>query len=160
MSFLFGLPASTAKWATVPLRLILGYGFLYHGLPKLSADGHTGFQGMLAGMGVPAPGLAAWFAGGVEVVGGAALIVGALVTVASVLLMGNMLVAIVKVHLPLGFNFMNITGMGESGPIFGMPGFETPLLYLGGLMALLLAGPSALSVDRVLASRRAARAGE
>jgi putative oxidoreductase len=57
------------------------------------------------------------------------------------------------VHLPFGFNFMNIVGMGETGPQFGMPGYETPLLYLAGLLTLLLAGPSYLSVDRILASR-------
>ncbi len=33
-----------------------------------------------------------------------------------------------------------------------MPGYETPLLYLGDLLTLLLAGPSHLSVDRTLAS--------
>ena len=95
----------------------------------------------------------AWFVGGVEVVGGAALIAGAMVTIASISLIGNMLVAIFTVHLPFGFNFMNVVGMGDSGPQFGMPGYETPLLYLGGLMTLLLAGPSHLSIDRSLVSR-------
>lgn len=153
MNVVFGVPASFTKWAPIPLRLILGLGFLYHGLPKLGAGGHVAFQGMLEGMGVPAPGFMAWFVGGVEVVGGAALIVGAIVTIASLFLIGNMLVAIVTVHLPFGFNFMNIVGMGEAGPQFGMPGYETPLLYLGGLLTLLLAGPSHLSVDRFLAKR-------
>ena len=146
MSLVFNVPPSVTRSAPLPLRLILGFGFLYHGLPKLSTEGHVSFQGMLQSISVPVPGLMAWFVGGVEVVGGAALIAGALVTVASVFLMGNMLVAIVAVHLPFGFNFMNVVGMGEAGPQFGMPGYETPLLYLEGLMTLLLAGPSHLSI--------------
>ena len=155
------VPDSMNKWALIPLRLVLGFGFLYHGFPKLGPQGHEMFQGMLQGIGVPAPGFMAWFVGGVEVIGGVALITGAFVAIASVLLVGNMLVAIFTVHLPFGFNFMNITGMTESGAQFGMPGYETPLLYLGGLLTLLLAGPSHLSVDEKLAkAHRSSLGGE
>ena len=66
-----------SKWAPMPLRLILGVGFLYHGAPKLfSAPDHQMFLGMLQGMVVPAAGLMAWVVGIVEVLGGLALIVG------------------------------------------------------------------------------------
>ncbi len=150
------VPDSMNKWAPIPLRLILGFGFLYHGFPKLSLQGHEMFQGMLQGIGVPAPGFMAWFVGGVEVFGGFALIAGAFVTIASVLLVGNMLVAIFTVHLRFGFDFMNITGMTETGAQFGMPGYETPLLYVGGLLALLLTGPSHLSIDEKLAQGKGA----
>ena len=50
------VPDSMNKWAPIPLRLILGFGFLYHGFLKLSLQGHEIFQGMLQGIGVPAPG--------------------------------------------------------------------------------------------------------
>ena len=144
-----------SKWAPMPLRLILGVGFLYHGAPKLfSAPDHQMFLGMLQGMGVPAAGLMAWVVGIVEVLGGLALIVGAFVSVASALLIANMLVALFAVHLPNGFNFMNITGMTDAGPQFGMLGYEVPLLYLGGLLALLLRGPSHMSVDQNLAAKK------
>ncbi len=142
-------------WARLPLRLILGFGFVYHGYPKLfSGQGHDGFVGMLQKIGVPAPGLAAWAVGAVEFFGGLALIAGAFVTVVSVLGIINMLVALFTVHLPSGFNFINMTGMTESGPTFGMPGYEVNLLYIAGFVALALAGPGACSVDRVLAQRR------
>jgi putative oxidoreductase len=59
-----------------------------------------------------------------------------------------MAVAAVTVHLASGFNFINITGMGEQGPIFGMPGVEVNLLYVAALLTLLLSGPGALSVGR------------
>ena len=143
---------SMKKWALIPLRLILGFGFVYHGFPKLfSAEGHEMFLGMLQDIGVPAAGLMAWIVGTVELVGGIALIAGAFASIASALLIVNMLVAILTVHLPIGFNFMNVTGMTDSGPEFGMPGYETPLLYIAGLLALLLTGPSHLSVDQKLA---------
>lgn len=135
-------------WAPVPLRLILGFGFIYHGYPKLfSAEEHRGFVGMLQGIGVPAPELMAWVVGIVESVGGIALIAGAFVTIAGILLVINMLVAMFTVHLPYGFNFINIQGMTKAGPVFGMPGYEVNLLYISGLLALILGGAGAYSVD-------------
>jgi len=127
---------------------MLAIGFLVHGLPKLTAAGHAGFAGMLAGIGVPLPGLTAWGVGAVEVVGALAILLGVYVTLASGLLLVNMAVAAVAVHLAHGFNFINITGMGDQGPIFGMPGVEVNLLYIAALLALLLSGPGALSVGR------------
>ena len=137
-----------SRWAPVPLRLIIGFGFMYHGWPKLfSTEGHAMFLGMLQGIGVPGAEVMAWLVGALELFGGAALIVGAFTPVVSVLLIGNMLVAIFTVHLANGFNFIHITGMAEGGPQFGMPGYEVPLLYIAGLAALLLRGPSHLSFD-------------
>ena len=142
------------KLAPLPLRLILGIGFVYHGFPKLfSAEGHQMFLGMLQGIGVPAPELTAWLIGVLELAGGVALIAGALVTVTSTLLIANMLVAVFTVHLANGFNFINIVGMSDGGPQFGMPGFEVPLLYIAGLAALAVKGPSFLSVDQLVAER-------
>jgi len=103
---------------------------------------------MLGGIGVPLPGLTAWGVGAVEVAGALAILLGVYVTLASGLLLVNMAVAAVAVHLAHGFNFINITGMGDQGPIFGMPGVEVNLLYIAALLALLLSGPGALSVGR------------
>lgn len=147
-------------YANLPLRLILGLGFVYHGSPKLfSGPGHDGFVGMLQNIGVPAPGLAAWAVGLVEFFGGLALIAGAFVTVVSLLGIINMLVALFTVHLANGFNFINITGMSESGLTFGMPGYEVNLLYIAGFATLALAGAGAWSVDRLLAQRRGVTGG-
>jgi len=139
----------------MPLRLVIGFGFIYHGFPKIfSVQGHEMFVGMLQGIGVPAAGLTAWVVGIVELLGGLALIAGAFVSVAAALLIIDMLVALFTVHLPNGFNFINITGMTEAGPQFGMPGYEVPLLYLAGLLALFLRGASHMSVDEKLAARK------
>jgi putative oxidoreductase len=123
-------------------------GFLFHGLPKLTSVGHAGVVGMLTGIGVPLPGLTAWGVGVVEVAGALAILLGVGVTLASALLIVEMAVAAVTVHLANGFNFINITGMGEQGPVFGMPGVEVNLLYIAALLSLLLSGPGALRVGR------------
>jgi len=142
-------------YASVPLRVLLGFGFAYHGFPKLfSSQGHDMFVGMLQNIGVPAAGLASWLVGIVEFFGGLLLIAGAFVTIISVLGIIDMLVAMFTVHLPNGFNFLNITGMTEAGPTFGMPGYEVNVLYIAGFLALALAGAGALSVDRWLSERR------
>ena len=143
--------------APLPLRLVLGFGFIYHGFPKLSSiAGHDHFVGMLQGIGVPSPEAMAWLVAMIEVVGGLALILGTLVAIVSAILTINMLVAMWTVHIPHGFSFMNITGQTESGPTFGMPGYEVNLLYIAGLLALVLGGAGTWSLDR----RRADRATE
>ncbi len=130
-------------------RFILGFGFVYHGFPKIFLPGEReAFVGMLRTIGVPQPALMAWAVGALELVGGLALIAGAFVVIFGSLLTINMLVALFTVHLPQGFNFMHITGMTETGPTFGMPGYEVTLLYIAGLFVLILGGAGAFSVDR------------
>lgn len=136
------------EWAPLPLRIVLAVGLIYHGFPKLfSAEEHQGFVGMLTGIGVPAPELAAWVVGIVEFVGGIMILLGAWTAIAAGLNIINMLVALFTVHLPNGFSFINMTGMGPEGATFGMPGYEVNLLYIGGLLALIIGGAGALSVD-------------
>jgi putative oxidoreductase len=135
------------QWA-LPLRIILGVSFMIHGAPKLfSGAGHQQFQGMLGKLGVPAAPLMSWVVGIVEFFGGLALVLGLLTWLASALLTVHMIVAMLLVHVPQGFQNVHITGMSERGPIFGMPGYELNLLYIAGLLALLLGGPGPLSVD-------------
>jgi len=146
---------TSQQWAPLPLRIMLGIAFLYHGWPKVfTSQGHQGFAGMLGSLGVPAPAMTAWLVGLAEVVGGLALIAGAFVAIASVVLIIDMLVAMFMVHLPNGFNFVNITGTGKQGPVFGMPGAEVNLLYIAGLLALAIGGAGGWSVDTLLRDRQ------
>ena len=134
------------EWAPLPLRLMLGVGFFYHGWLKVfSAGGHRLFAGMLGSLGLPAPALTAWLVAWAEIVGGLALIAGAYMAIVSAVLIVDMLVAMFTVHLPNGFNFVNITSMGKQGPVFGMPGAEVNLLYIAGLLALAIGGAGAWS---------------
>ncbi len=140
------------RYWPIPLRIIVGIAFMVHGAPKLfSARGHQGFQAMLAQMGVPAPQLMSWVVGIVEFFGGAALILGVLTWIVAALLIVEMLVALLAVHLPAGFLFVQIKGMSDQGPIFGMPGYEVNLVYIAGLLALFIGGPGPLSIDERVA---------
>jgi len=135
-------------WAPIPLRLMIGTAFVIHGFPKLfTIAGHEQFQTMLASMRVPLPAAASWALGGLEFFGGLALIAGLLIVPVTVLLTIEMLVALFAVHLPHGFNFVNITGMTAAGPQFGMPGYEVNLLYISGLVSLMMSGAGAVSVS-------------
>jgi len=71
-----------AHWAPIQLRLIVGYGFMEHGLAKL-ARGLDAFPAILQALGVPAPHLLGWLAILVEIFGGLAVLLGALVPLAS-----------------------------------------------------------------------------
>src|SRR5258706_8964253 len=72
-----------ARWAPVPLRLIVGYGFMEHGFAKL-ARGLDAFPAILQALGVPAPHLMGWLTILVEILGGLAVLLGALVPLASI----------------------------------------------------------------------------
>lgn len=147
------------RWWPSPLRLFLGIAFIYHGAPKLfTAAGHQGFAANLQRMGTPAPGALAWLLGLLEFFGGIALILGVAVTLVTALLTIEMLVALFKVHLPHGFNFVQVTGMSPSGPVFGLPGGEVNLLYIAALLALLIGGPGPLSFEAWNRRRRRSRA--
>ena len=148
------------SFAPVPLRLMLGFGFLVHGYPKLfTAQGNEGFVGMLTGIGVPAPGLGAYLIGAFEFFGGILLILGVGVRIIAALGVIEMLVAAMLVHWPVGFDFMNVTGTTETGaPQFGLPGYEVNLLYVAGFLSLLITGAGAMSLPSVRPRGRPARA--
>ena len=145
------------RWGLLPLRLVVGFGFLAHGWAKWSR-GPSGFAGLLAQIGAPLPQVTAWVVTLTEVFGGIALMVGALVAIVSVPLIVSMLVAMFTVQLRYGFSSVNTIGLTPSGPVFGPPGYEINLLYIGALLALALVGPGAWSVDGWL--RRRSRAVE
>ena len=57
---------------------------------------------------------------------------------------------IFTVHLPNGFSSIKLLSVISSGAHFGQPGYETDLLYLCGIAALLLGGSGPLALDRTL----------
>jgi putative oxidoreductase len=152
---MFKLPnaAFWRPWATVPLRLIIGYGFMAHGWAKLSR-GPAGFAKLLVHIGAPLPELTAWVSTLIELLGGLAILAGAFVAAVSIPLIVMMLVAMFTVHLRYGFSAINTIALTADGPQFGPPGFEVNLLYIAGLLALILAGAGRFSIDRMLARRR------
>src|ERR1700751_3908771 len=142
-----------ARWAPVPLRLIVGYGFMEHGFAKL-VRGLDAFPAILQALGVPAPHLMGWLTILVEIFGGLAVLLGALVPLASIAMAVVLLVAIVTVHLPYGFSSIKLQAVTAAGAQFWPPGFETDLLYLACLAALVIGGSGPLAIDGLLAKRR------
>src|SRR6267378_3040537 len=142
-----------ARWAPIPLRLIVGYGFMEHGFAKL-ARGLDAFPAILQALGVPAPHLMGWLTILVEIVGGLFVLLGALIPLASIPMAAVLLVAMITVHLPYGFSSIKLQAVTAAGAQFGPPGFETNLLYLACLAALVLGGSGPFAVGGLLAKRR------
>lgn len=145
--------AVTRRWALLPLRLVVGFGFVAHGLAKWNrGPGH--FAELLHQIGVPLPAMTAWLVTLLELFGGLAIFIGAFVALASVPLVFSMLVAMITVQWRFGFSSVNTIGLTPSGPLFGPPGYEINLLYIAALIALASSEPTVVSVDRWLARRK------
>ena len=138
------------RWAPLPLRLVIGYGFIAHGWAKLSR-GPEGFARLLEQIGAPLPEATAWASTLIEVLGGLAILAGAFVAALSIPLVVMMLVAMFTVHLRYGFSAINTIGLTADGPQFSPPGYEVNLLYIAGLLALILQGAGPFSIDQLLA---------
>jgi putative oxidoreductase len=128
------------------LRLILGIVFVVHGAQKLfgwfGGGGVNGTGDFMASIGLN-PGVPLGLLSGAgEIIGGILLLLGVLVPVAAALLTIDMFVAIIFRTSKLGF----INGGGV----------ELNLIILAGVAALVLLGPGAYSLERMLSSRRSA----
>jgi putative oxidoreductase len=147
---------ASSDWAAIPLRLIVGYGFMEHGFAKLMR-GPEDFAAILAALHMPLPLLLSWATIAVEIFGGLAVLLGLFTTLAALPMIAVLLVAIVTVHLPNGFSSIKLLSVDAMGAHFGQPGYETDLLYLAAIIALLLAGPGPLCLDRWWRARRSSR---
>lgn len=143
-----------AGWYAVPLRLIVGFGFLEHGYAKL-ARGADGFIAILHSIGMPFAGLLGWSTITVEMAGGLMILLGSFVPAAAVAMIAVLLVAIFTVHLPNGFSSIKLLSYDAAGAHFGQPGYETDLLYIAALVALCFGGAGPFSLDNYLSARRA-----
>ncbi len=137
------------------LRVVLGLIFFAHGAQKMlgwfGGYGFTGTMGFFEQMGIPA-GLA-FLAIAAEFFGGLGLLLGFLGRIAAFGVMVNMMVAILLVHRHFGF-FMNWAGSQKG------EGFEFHLLAIAMLLAVLVKGSGAFSLDRLLTTHsRSSRAG-
>ena len=127
----------------------MGYGFMIHGWAKLSR-GPANFEKLLIQLGVPLHHIMSWVVPLVELLGGCAILVGAFVSIAAIPLIAVMLTAMFTVHLKYGFSSIKTIGLGPDGPLFGPPGYEVALLYIAGLVALIVGGAGAVSIDSIL----------
>jgi putative oxidoreductase len=142
-----------AHWAAIPLRLIVGYGFIEHGFAKWS-KGPDAFAAILHTLGVPSPHLMAWLTILTEIIGGLAVLFGAFVPLLSLPMAAVLLAAMLTVHLPYGFSSIKLLSVTAGRAQFGPPGYEVDLLYLVCLAALVLGGSGPMSVDSYLRKKQ------
>jgi putative oxidoreductase len=134
-------PASAGLFV---LRVAMGAAFVLHGWPKVQRA--TGWMGPVAQV----PGAMQALAAVSEFGGGALLVLGLVTRVAALGLVGDMVGALVLVHLPHGHPFV--------GPP-GQPSAEPAVVYLACAVLFLLAGPGRFSADALLFDRPAAGPG-
>ena len=135
---------TTVSIALLLLRLSLGVTMLVHGLQKVGLQLGTGSSPSLADtihkMSGMFPEWLAYTAVAAEVLGGLGLIVGLFGRVAAFGVAVDMVVAILKVHLPNGFFNAD-------------RGFEWQMSLVAMALALLLTGMGAYSIDALIARR-------
>ena len=144
------------RFAPLPIRLIVGYGFMAHGFAKVSR-GPDSFAVVLHTLGIPMPDLLAWLTTLVELIGGFCILIGAFVPIASLPMAVVLLTALLTIHLPYGFFSVKLVQVSESGTRFGPVGYEIILLYLAGLATLALGGAGPLSIDQWFSRRPRSR---
>ncbi len=135
---LFGWSAH-ADWGAVPLRIVLGYIFLYSGARKFRG-GIAGTGEWMRGLGLPAPQALARWTASLEVVGGLMLIAGLFTSWAAIPLAANMLGATYTQKFLVRAPF----GGGD------VQGYELDVLMIAGAAALVLLGSGALSLDALI----------
>src|SRR5215831_4457133 len=141
------------RWVPIPIRMILGVGFMVHGWAKWNR-GPAVFAELLKQAHVPFPLANAWMVTLLELFGGLALLMGAFVALVSIPLIFSMLGAMFTVNIKYGFSAVNTIGLTPEGPQLGPPGYEINLLYIAGLVALILGGAGPLSIDARRSRRR------
>jgi len=147
------------RWSILPLRLMVGYGFMEHGYAKL-IHGPERFVTILHALAVPASELMAWATILVELLGGLAVLLGVFIPLVSVPMAGVLLTAMFTAHLQYGFSAIKLQAVTAAGAQFGPPGYEVDLLYLACLAALVLSGSGPFSIGSFLTKRSNSNSGE
>lgn len=135
-----------APFGPTLLRFAVGLAFVAHGAQKLfgfgGGGGLNGTAAVFAQAGLSPAFILAMVIGLAESFGGLLLIAGLFTRVAAGILAGEMLIIVWKIHLANGFflNWTNVPGAGH--------GFEFHLVIVAALIAVILTGPGAWSIDR------------
>ena len=119
------------------LRLVLGIIMIAHGWQKI-ADHMHGITGMMHQIGFPP--FMAYLVAATEFGGGIMILIGFLTRLAALATFIDMLVAILKVHLPHGLFASN-------------GGFEFPMACAAIAFALIFSGAGPIAIDWLLGSK-------
>lgn len=129
--------ASWARFADIPLRIMVGIVFLYHGYPKLlTAKGFKQHVQTVKSIGCRPQVFWAFCSAFAEFAGGLALLLGGFTRIAGLLIALNMIVATYakKVKWNLPFNIMQ-------------GGYEYDLVLIAAALSLVLNGAGMYSLD-------------
>src|SRR5262245_21922657 len=137
--------------APLPVRLVFGGGFMFHGYPKIfTPDGYQNIlhivqQVVPTSLAWSAP-YAAWGIGMLEFFGGLALVTGTFVGTVSLVfiieLVGNLVMQVIRGGPPQPLN-----------PNQPLPGVESSLLYISASVALWIGGAGGYSITRMFVAR-------
>lgn len=123
-------------YADLPLRIILGIVFLYHGYPKLmTAQGFKSHRQVVKSIGFRPAGFWAFCSAVAEFLGGLAVLLGGFTRIAAVLIVINMLVA----------TYAKTTKWKV--PFAGPNGYELDLTLVAAALSLALLGAGMYSLD-------------
>jgi putative oxidoreductase len=143
--------STTATYWQLPLRLGLFIVFWMHGAQKVlgmyQGPGLQGFAGYVSGLGMPA--FMGYVAAFTEFLGAWSMCFGFLTRLFALGLAVDMTVAIATTHWKWGF-FLNWMGEPNRGH-----GYEYTFTLLLVALALLMGGAGTLSIDRMIAEKRA-----
>ena len=128
--------------ALLLLRAALGVIFIYHGYPKLFVNPHGTMVGF-EHMGFPS--YFAIIAGVLETFGGALLILGLFTQITALLLAGEMLIALWRVH-------------GMFTHPMAVNNYELPMALSASAFAIACIGAGTISLDRAVFGSRGGRA--
>lgn len=123
--------------ALLVARVTIAIVFIAHGYMKLFVMGHEGVTGFFTSLGIPLPGVNAWFVSVLEFAGGIALALGLFTQPIALLLAGDMAVAIALALLPKGL----------------VGGYEFELTLGAVALAIGLAGAGRYSLDAQIGDR-------
>ncbi|MDJ0360455.1 DoxX family protein [Rhodococcus sp. H29-C3] len=126
--------------AMLMARIGIGIIFIAHGWQKLNTNGLDATKAGFDGMGVPLPGISAYFAIFVELIGGVALVLGIFTPIVGILLFVDMLGAFLFVHYDMG------VFVGEGG-------YELVVALGVGSLLLAAVGAGRFSLDGVSGGR-------
>jgi len=155
-AFNFWLNAGTGNW-TLLIRILLFGVFFFEGIQKLIFPEILG-AGRFAKIGIPYPEVTGPFVGWVELICGIFILIGFISRPAAALLIITMLVAIFTTKIPillghdwLGFSLRELSRYG-----FWSFAHETRTDWamLLSAMFVMIAGPGASSLDRVIFRKR------
>lgn len=139
------------QYAPIPLRLMIGGSLVISGFVKVfTTTGQDNIEHLLTELGLPAPGLLKWVVGIVEFGGGVGIFLGAFVAILSIVNILNLVTLLLVVWI-----------QGRPVPLPPLEGFpwefpstEVSVVSIAGLLALLLGGAGAWSIDAWRARKR------